>query len=77
MKSKYVYVKGCSKCTNGYNSVLCVICGGLGGRCINPACFGGEVAVACDCNLFPYVEANEWMVDEVTEKLGWLEREGE
>jgi len=75
---KYVYTKGCHLCTNGYNSVPCVICGGLGGRCCNPACFNGEVAVSCSCNPLPYyVENTEWTVDEATEKLGWLEKEGE
>ena len=59
MKSKYVPVDGCFKCTNGYNSVPCVICGGLGGRCSNPACVDGEVAVACPCNELAYVQYQE------------------
>lgn len=57
MKRKdYVPVAGCHLCDHGYNSVPCVICGGLGGRCSNPACFNGEVAVACCCNEMAYVE---------------------
>jgi len=60
MKSKYVPVDGCPFCTNGYNSVPCVICGGLGGGdCINPECVDGEVAVACPCNELAYVQYQE------------------
>ena len=60
MKSKkYVPVDGCPFCTNGYNAVPCVICGGLGGRCSNPACVDGEVAVACECNQLAYVQYQE------------------
>jgi hypothetical protein len=54
---KYVAVNGCGLCDLGYTSVPCVICGGLGGRCTNPVCFNGEVAIACKCNPQPYEEA--------------------
>ena len=60
MKPKlYVMVEGCEFCEFGYTSVPCVICGGLGGRCSNPACFNGKVAVACKCNTKPYEEVIE------------------
>ena len=52
---KYIWAEGCGKCDNGYNSVPCVVCGGQGGRCNNPVCVKGEVAIACGCNKKPYV----------------------
>ena len=56
MKPNYVQVEGCYKCDQGYVSVPCVVCGGMGGRCSNPVCVNGEVAVSCTCNPLPYIE---------------------
>lgn len=59
LRPNYVPIEGCPLCDRGYNSVPCHICGGLGGRCSNPKCVNGEVAVAHECNQKPYERQEE------------------